>query len=60
MPKAIKMKLLQLIEALWLWVGDSPAQWEYERQERHRIGEELVRQYKLHELTGKLPDDKSK
>lgn len=36
----------------WLvdWLGSSPAQWEHERVERHRIGNELVRRWQIRQL----------
>lgn len=36
----------------WLlrYFGDSPAQWEHERAERHRVGNDLVRKWRVRSL----------
>ncbi|GEL75199.1 hypothetical protein MVI01_69830 [Myxococcus virescens] len=45
------IRLLQrFVEWVAGWFPDSPSQWEYERRERHRIGNELVRQYRLRQM----------
>lgn len=42
--------MIRLLKRFWEWLGESPAQWEDERSERHRIGNELVRQYRLRQM----------
>lgn len=42
--------MLRLLRRFLEWLGDSPSQWEHERRERHRLGNELVRRWKVRQL----------
>lgn len=48
--------MLGRLKRLWAWMGSSPAQWEDERAERHRLGNELVRQWEVRQLHPRTAD----